>query len=514
MPSSAAPSISALLGGVAAQQAPSAAASNPAAPAAQAVATAPPSNGAWGSVDLAPLSSEAYRVLPVSWNRPESSAQADREAAQANRLAPQPGVGGWPIIADQRGPFAMNLSSAGMLGRQPILSMSDTARPGAAAGAQGPEPGGSLASRLVVAASRSPPSDDGSAISNAISSNTLYSIAARTSEAADATRVPSTPGAPPTGAASVGRPAGTSGPQVPLRTDSTGSGSTNDGQVQALPDLRGQPLSQHWVNRGQAVHLPGAMAFSDTGLDPGEVASLEASLRSAARQHQMAAAPARTLAGQHGGDGSPDPGPAQAYDLAGFGGPSMLGFMQGGRVAAYQQAGRWPSARPSDEQAGSSRQHEQAAEAEAKVLTEPHPAAAASATASAAGTGSLQEAAWPAWPGGAPVGESAVGLEASATRDAQAPSVAGDRGLLDAAGDKGSVGAAPAAAGAAAATTGKAGRQAQPLPARQGRRSSSWLKSDTAQLMGLEPEKPECEACFWKDEVRCRTCVERQAGLK
>eukprot|EP00891_Asterochloris_glomerata_P009883 jgi/Astpho2/9883/Aster-06597 len=87
----------------------------------------------------------------------------------------------------------------------------------------------------------------------------------------------------------------------------------------------------------------------------------------------MAAAPARTLAGQHGGDGSPDRGPAQAYDLAGFGGPSMLGFMQGG--------------------------------------------------------------------------------------------------------------------------------QAQPLPARQGRRSSSWLKSDTAQLMGLEPEQPECEACFWKDEA-------------
>ena len=495
MLSNAAPSISALPGGVAAQQVSSAAASKSAVPAAEAVTTPAHSSAAPSTADIGPLSSEAYRVLPVSWNRQESSAQADREAAQTERLAPQSGIGGWPITTNQRRPFAMNLSPAGMLGRQPLLSMSDTSRAGAAAVAQSPESEGSLAPRLAAAASRPPRSEDGSATSDPISSSTLYSTAASTSEAADATGVPSPPGAPTTGAAGVGRPPGTS---EPLRTDSTGSGSTNDGQGQALPDLRGQPLSQHWVNRGQIMLAPGKLDFSKTGLNPGEVANLEASLRSAARQHQMAAAPARTWARQDGADYFPGPGPGQAYDLAGF-----AGLSQGGGLVASQlagrggQVGRWASAGPVGEQAGSSRQHQQAAEAEARLPAESHPAAAASATPSAVGTGSVHEAAWPLWPtratGSTPVGESSVGLETAAAGDAQAPSVAGDRGPLDA---------------AAGATTGKAGRQPQPQPARQVRCSSPWLKAETAQLMGLEPEKPQCEACVWKDEVRCRSCAE------
>ena len=501
--SNAAPSISALPGGVTAEQAPSAGASNPAAPAANAAATAAPSEAAPSIADVGPLSSEAYRVLPVSWDRQESGTQADREAAQAQRLAPQPGVGGWPIITDQRGVFAMDLSPAGLLGRQPLLSMSGTSRARATAGVQAPESGGSLASRSVATASKPLPSEGGSAGSDPISSSTLYSTAASTaastSEAADATGVPSTPGAPPVGAASVGRPPSTTGPPRPLRTDSMGSGSTNDGQAQALPDLKGQPLSQHWVNRGETMQLPANMAFSSTGLEPGEVADLEASLRSAARQHEMAAA---TWTRRDGGDAPLDRGPGQAYDLAGFGGPTLWRGVQ---------ADRWGSAGPLGEQAGSSRQHEQAAEAEARLLAESHPAAASSATPSAAETGSVHDAAWPAWPGRAPgstpVRESAVGLEAAAPRDAQAPSAAGDRGSLDAAGDKGPVKAEPAAAGATAATTGRAGRQSQPQPVRQVRRSMPWLKADTAQLMGLEPEKPQCEACFWRDEVRCRSCV-------
>ena len=504
----------ALPGGVAPQQAPSAAASESAAPAAEAVTTAAPSNVAPSLADIRLLSSEAYRVLPVSWDRQESGAQAGREAAQMKQLAPQPGVSGWPIIADLRGPIAMDLSPADILGRQPLLSMSGTSRVGATASAQSPESGGRLASRLVAAASSPPPSEGASATSDPISSSTLYSIAASTSEAGNATGVPCTSGAPMTGAAGVGP--GTSGPQVPLRTDSTGSGSTNDGQAQTLPDLRGQPLSQHWVNRGQTMRLPGNLAYSNTGLNSGEVANLEASLRSAAQQHQMAVASACTLARQDGGDKFPGSGPA--YDLEGFTGLSHGGGLVASQLAGRGgQAGRWASPGPLGEQAGSSRQHQQAAETEAGLLAESHPAAAASATGSAAGTGSVHEAAWPVRvSGGTPVGESqqsAVGLEAAAARDAQAPSVAGDRGPLDAAGDKVPMEAGPAAAGAAAASSGRAGRQSQLQPEGQGRRSRSWLKADTAQLIGLEPEKPQCDACFWKDEVRCSSCVESQTRL-
>ena len=465
--------------------------------------TAAPFNAAPSTADVGLLSSEAHRVLPVSWNRQETGAQADMEAAKPQQLAPQPGVGGWPIITDQRGPSAMNLSPAGMLGRQPLLSMSDTSRAGATAGAQSPKSGGSLASRLVAAASRNPPSEGWSPASDPISSSTLYSTAASASEAADATAGPSTSGAQTTGAAGVGRPPSTS---EPLRTDSAGSGSTNDGQAQALPDLRGQPLSTHWVNRGQTMQLPATLTFSNTGLNPGEVANLEASLRSAARQHQMAAGPARTWARQDGGDAMLGRLPGQAYDLVGR--PSLW---RGGLT------GRLGSAGPRGEQAGSSRQHEQTAEAGARLLAESHQAVAASPTASAAGTDFVHEAAWPAWPGRAPgstpVEESAVGLDAAAPREAQAPSVAGDRGPLDAAGNEGSAEAGSAAAGAPAAITGRAGRRPQPLAVRQGRRNSFWLKADTAQLMGLEPEKPQCDACFWKDEVRCRSRVQSQAGL-
>ena len=473
--------------------------------------TAEPSNAAPSLADIGPLSSEAYRVLPVSWDRQESGAQAGREAAQIKQLAPQPGVGGWPMIADLRGPIAMDLSPAGILGRQPLLSMSDTSRAGATASAQSPESGGRLASRLVAAASSPPPSEGASATSDPISSSTLYSTAASTSEAGDAIGVPSTSGAPTMGATGMGRPPSTSGPQVPLRTDSTGSGSTNDGQAQALPDLRGQPLSQHWVNRGQTLRLPGNLAYSDTGLNSGEVANLEASLRSAARQHQMAAASAHTWARQDGGD----PGSWPAYDLEGFTGLSHGGGLVASQLAGHGgQAGRWASPGPLGEQAGSSRQHQQAAVTEAGLLAELHPATAASATGSAAGTGSAHEAAWAVRVSGSmPVGEpqqSAVGLEAAA-RDVQVSSVAGDRGPLDAAGDKDPKEAGPAAA--AAATSGRAGRQSQLQPEGQGRRSRSWLKADTAQLIGLEPEKPQCDACFWKDEVRCRICSESQAGL-